>query len=99
MSGKGKRRSHSAAFKAKVAVEAIKGQRTANELGSAFEVHPKMVATWKKQAIESMPEIFMTPSHPTNTNAPQKESELYEQIGRLKMELEWLKKKAELINS
>ena len=54
----GKRRRHSGAFKAKVALEAIRGERTVNELASLFQVHPSQIATWKKQALEGLPKLF-----------------------------------------
>jgi transposase-like protein len=55
---KNKRRNHSAAFKAKVALDAAKGDKTIAELASQYEVHPSQIAKWKKQLLESLPEIF-----------------------------------------
>jgi transposase-like protein len=90
-----KRRQHRAEFKFQVALEAIKGTATVNELASRYEIHPNLVTTWKRQLLEGGSGLF------NNQNGARREreqealqSELYEQIGRLKMELEWLKKKA-----
>jgi transposase-like protein len=90
-----KRRQHRAEFKFQVALEAIKGTATVSELASRYEIHPNLVTTWKRQLLEGGSSLF------NNQNGARREreqealqSELYEQIGRLKMELEWLKKKA-----
>jgi putative transposase len=90
------RRQFSAAFKAKVALETIKGQRTVQEISSTFEVHPSQVTQWKRQALEQLPGIFSADrSHLDRADEELKE-ELYQQIGRLQMELAWLKKKSGL---
>ena len=83
-------KSHTAEFKTKVVLEAIKGQRTLNEIAQHYSVHPNQVAQWKKQALAHIPEAFGA--------RPQREDEqlrdeLYRQIGQLKVELEWLKKR------
>lgn len=85
------RRKFNGEFKAKVALEAIKGQETINQLAGRFEIHPHQVAQWKQQLLRQAPQAF-EPSAALSAK-PQVEHELYEQIGRLKMELEWLKKK------
>ena len=89
----GKRKSHSAAFKAQVALAAIKGDRTINEVASHFGVHPTMIHAWKKHLLEDAQCLF-----DSNTKTPKppedKTAELFEQIGRLKVELDWVKKKA-----
>jgi transposase len=90
------RKQHTAAFKAQVALAAVQGERTINELASHYGVHPTMIHTWKKQLLENVEELFARGGAPSTANdaATQREkAELYEQIGRLKMELEWLKKK------
>lgn len=88
------RRQFSAAFKAKVALEAIKGQRTVQEIASTFSVHPNQVTHWKRQALEQLPEVFSDGWHRTERAEEDLREELYKQIGRLQMELEWLKKKS-----
>ncbi len=87
------RRRHSAEFKFKVALEAAKGQRTINEIASEFSVHPNQVSTWKQELLEAAESLFGQPTHSQPRKQEALQAELYEQIGRLKMELEWLKKK------
>ena len=90
-----KRRTFSAAFKAKVALAAIRNQKTAAELASEFDVHANQITQWKKQALASLPEAF---SRSRELGAKDQEAEaarLYEQIGWLQMELAFLKKSAE----
>ena len=87
-----KRRRFSADYKFRVALEAAKGQETLSELASKYGLHPNQISQWKRQLLESGAEVF---NHNGSKAAQDAEaSELYEQIGRLKMELEWLKKKA-----
>jgi transposase len=89
----GKRKSHSAGFKAQVALAAIKGDKTVNELASQFGVHPTLIHGWKKQLLAGAEAVFG--SGAKSTGPPEdKSAELYEQIGRLKVELDWVKKKA-----
>jgi putative transposase len=88
------RRQHSEQFKFKVALEAAKGLRTVNEIASEYNLHPNQVSSWKKQLLEDGPGVFNRSREWGRTVAAEQEAELYEQIGRLKMELEWLKKKA-----
>jgi len=88
-----KRKTHSAEFKAKVAVDAIKGLKTASELASQHQVHPTQISTWKRQALESVPEAFKRGSQKSLLSEEALTAPLYEEIGRLKMELDWLKKK------
>jgi transposase-like protein len=88
------RRRFSAEFKFKVALEAAKGTKTINELASEYEVHPNQIGQWKKELLEGGPSLFTRPSAQQQRRQESQQAELYEQIGRLKMELEWLKKKA-----
>ena len=90
----GKRKVHTAAFKAQVALAALKGDRTVNELAGQFEVHPTLIHGWKKQLLAGAEEIFARGTKAASDDAEACQAELFEQIGRLKMELEWLRKKA-----
>ncbi len=87
-----KRKKHPAKFKAKVAVEAIKSIRTIAELAATYSVHPSQIHNWKKLALEGLPEVFQT-KQPTRQQEDIS-AKLFEEIGRLKVELDWLKKKS-----
>ena len=87
-----KRKNHTPAFKAQVALAALKGDKTVNELAGHFGVHPTLIHAWKKQLVAGAEAVFAAGAAPTGRQE-DKTPELYEQIGRLKMELEWLKKK------
>ena len=89
----GKRKHHTPAFKAQVALAALKGDKTVNELASQYAVHPTLIHAWKKQLLASADQVFQNGSKLAATDAEAEKAELFEQIGRLKMELEWLKKK------
>jgi putative transposase len=89
-----KRRQFSDEFKFKVALEASKGLKTLNELAGEYSIHPNQVSSWKKQLLEEGPTLFKQRTAREERERARRETELYEQIGRLKMELEWLKKKA-----
>ena len=90
---KNSRRRHGAEFKARVALEAIKGVRTINEIAAEYEVHPSQVNQWKKQALSELPGIFSGRHQKTAQNEEALRDRLYQQIGQLKVELDWLKKK------
>jgi len=89
-----KRKSYAAGFKAQVAVAALKEDRTSNELASKFDVHATLIHGWKKQLLAGAESIFSDGAKAAAVDGEAVQAELYEQIGRLKMELEWLKKKA-----
>lgn len=88
-----KRRQHSKQFKFNVALEASKGLRTLSEIASEHNLHPNQVSSWKKQLLEEGPAVFGNNTVRQLREQEAREAELYEQIGRLKMELEWLEKK------
>jgi transposase-like protein len=89
-----KRKKYSQQFKFNVALEAVKELKTINEIASAHIVHPSQVKSWKKQLLTEGPTVFGQNVTQQMREQEARETELYEQIGRLKMELEWLKKKA-----
>ena len=93
---KNKRRNHSAQFKAKVALAAVKSDRTIADLASEFDVHPNQIAQWKKQLLESLPEVFGRSRQKNKNRQDELTEHLYQQIGQLKVELDWVKKKSGL---
>lgn len=93
-----RRRQHSGEFKAKVVVQALKGAKTLNEIASRYGVHPVQVAQWKRQALEELPHLFGDGRARAEREAQEDRARLFEQIGRLKVELEWVKKKAGLLD-
>lgn len=80
-------------LKAKVALAAIKGDRTANEISSAFSVHPTQIGIWKKQALEGLTHVFAGGRRREARDQEELVGALYQQIGQQKVELDWLKKK------
>jgi putative transposase len=90
---KGKRKQHTAAFKAQVALAAVRGDKTVNELAGQHGVHPTLIHGWKKQLLAGAEQVFGNGGRAATADAEAEKAELFEQIGRLKMELEWLKKK------
>jgi putative transposase len=94
----GKRKVHTPAFKARVALAALTGDRTVNELAGQFDVHPTLIHGWKKQLLTGAEGVFSGPARAASAGAEARQAELFEQIGRLKMELEWLKKKSQRLS-
>lgn len=89
-----KRTARSAKFKFQVALEAAKETKTLNQLASQYELNPGQVSQWKRQLLDAGPRLFEAGvTERDEKAAATREAELYEQIGRLKMELAWLEKK------
>ena len=91
------RRGHDAAFKAKVGLEAVKGEKTIAQLSSEFSVHGNQIRQWRKQLLEELPRLFSDRRKKEDRDREELLSELYQQIGQLKVELEWLKKKSQIL--
>lgn len=87
------RKTHSAIFKAKVALEAIKGERTNAELSSLYSVHPTQIGIWKKKLLENMSGIFSDKRAKKDSEQSELISDLYKEIGQQKVKIDWLKKK------
>ena len=92
------RKQYSAEFKTKAALEAIKGLRTVNEIASELGVHPSQIALWKKQALDAIPEAFSGQRGQHSKAQEDLTAQLYQQIGQLKVELDWLKKKSGFVS-
>ena len=90
------RKKHSGAFKAKVALEAVKGARTLNELAGQFEIHPTQVVQWKQRLVAGASDLFTGGGERDVAAEAALRDRLYQEIGQLKVELDWLKKKHEL---
>jgi transposase len=89
-----KRRRFTAEFKARVVRAALREDKTLAALASQFDVHPNQITEWKRQVLESMPDLFSRSKRADSKAAEEHESRLYEQVGKLQVELEWMKKKA-----
>lgn len=94
MGTKNGRTQHTADFKAKVAIAAIKGEHTASELASMYGVHATQIGVWKKQAMAELAQVFSSRRSSAVRAQEDLVATLYQQIGQLKVELDWLKKKA-----
>lgn len=89
------RKRYDATFRAKVALEAVKGEKTLAELSSEFGVHANQISKWRRQLLELLPELFTDRRKKKDVDQEELISELYRQIGQLKVELDWLKKKSQ----
>ena len=87
------KKTFSSEFKAKVAIEALKGHKTTNELATEFEVHPTQINSWKKQLLDESKNFFSGKNDKDMESLTQERDRLYMQIGQLAVELDWLKKK------
>ena len=92
------RKQYSPKFKAKVAVEALRGEKTLSQLASQFHVHPVQIGQWRKTALEQLADLFIDGRKSTASGGDVERDALYEEIGRLKVELDWLKKKVGLLD-
>ena len=88
------RRSYGGGFKAKVALAAVREDRTLAELASQYEVHPTQIGHWKRQLLEGLPTIFSRTDSRDQQRQEELTARLYQEIGQLKVELDWVKKKA-----
>jgi transposase-like protein len=93
------RKQYEAAFKAKGALEAVKGEKTIAQLAGEFGVHPNQIGRWKTELLENLPGLFSDRRKLKDKDREETEAELYRQIGQLKVELDWLKKKSEKLLS
>lgn len=89
-----RRKSFSAEVKAKVAIEAIKGLKTANEIACEYDCHPAQVSMWKKEFLDNAAELFENKRDKKNASGEAEKERLYQQIGQLQVEVNWLKKKS-----
>lgn len=87
------RRRFSAQFKAKVAIEAVKGQRTVAELAGQYQVHPSQITQWKKQLLDAAEQVFSVRAAADRQQQQELTERLYQQIGQMKVELDYLQKK------
>lgn len=90
----GKRRQFSAEFKSRVALAAVKGEKTTAQLATEFEVHPGQILQWKKQLLDSLPEVFGKRRERSAKDQGELTDQLYKEIGKLKVEKDWLEKKS-----
>lgn len=91
------RRNHDSAFKAKVALESIKGEKTMAQISSEYGVHVNQIRQWRKHLLSELPGLFSDKRQRADKEHEALEDELYRQIGQLKVELEWLKKKSQYL--
>jgi transposase len=90
---KKQRRKHTAEFKARIALEAIRGIDTINEIAAKYEVHPVQVGNWKKELLDRVPELFERKNAAKNKDEELERAQLERKVGQLSMEVDWLEKK------
>jgi transposase-like protein len=91
------RRGHDAAFKARVALDALKGEKTMAQLSSEYGVHANQIRQWRQKLLEEVPQVFTDRRRKQEKAEEEMTAELYRQIGQLKVELEWVKKKSQML--
>ena len=94
-----KRTSYNASTKAKIAFEAAKQEETIAQISSKFEVHPNQISRWKKHLLDNLPSLFSSNHKKKEQDTEKLQSELYQKIGQLEVELDWLKKKSKLFSN
>ena len=92
------RKRYSTEVKTKVALEAIKGHKTANEIAAEYGVHPTQIAQWKKQALDGLPDVFSTRAGERQRSDEALMATLYQEIGQLKVQVDWLEKKSRVLH-
>lgn len=90
------RKNYTGQFKAKVVLEVLKGEMTTQQIAKKFGVHPQMLTQWKKKALEGLPQVMSDKRNKDEQEQEDLTNQLYQQIGQLKVELDWLKKKSGL---
>ncbi len=93
-----KRRQPNPEFKARVGLEALKGIESIHAIAAKYQVHPGQITQWKKELLERLPEVFARKAPPSGAEAEEREARLYQKIGQLEVELDWLKKKSTELN-
>jgi transposase len=91
------RRNHDGAFKARVALEAVKDEKTMAQLSSEYDVHSNQIRQWRQRLLDELPNVFSDRRQKQDIAGEEMTSELYRQIGQLKVELEWVKKKSQML--
>ena len=89
------RKSFDGSVKAKVALEAIKGEKTLSQIASEYKIHVNQIRQWKQRVLEELPGLFSRKREKSQAEADERTAELYRQIGQLKVELDWVKKKSD----
>jgi transposase-like protein len=95
----GQRKRYSADLKAKIAEDSIKAHKTANEIAAEYGVHPTQIAQWKRQALDGLPTLFSTRASDQAKSEEELIATLYQQIGQLKVQVDWLEKKSKALHS
>jgi transposase-like protein len=93
-----KRRQHNPEFKARVGLEALKGIEPVHAIAARYQVHPTQVTQWKKELLEGLPEVFTRKASTSAAEAAEREAKLFQKIGQLEVEVDWLKKNSAELN-